>query len=649
MASSNTNDRCFNNDAAANSNDVAASNALAADYSGDGMIVGLNAWIDAAIETLKTTNATTSYPHNNQHNNIVCSREYVSCALKIAHSLADQLCVVDEEKKVTTSAGLDGDGGGGGISLDPSIINEIMAGPHQRQWQQRKYESLAHSIYVRCGANVLTQEEKKDDGSRTTTLSSNDLEPLPLHPDEFSEPDDLGTLAQQLSSLLEGGSDHIIEYLKVRCATLREDLVRDMCIDDDARMVAIHSLGATFFQLFSGGQQVPEQIGTVGQSSVGMLGTEGADRLDHMSKKTQRSTQSSTVSSVESLKSLGLPNALCDMISNMIDRTNEGATGDESYETVTDLRDDLRLMMDSPEVYLRDLDMANASTVGLQMGSIGDKDGRTYFYGRELELATLKESYQRSVSSGCEVAMIYGSSGIGKSMLSNKFAEDVTSRRDGHIHDGGSGVFLSGSFDKLQQSQPFHAISSAFDEYCTLLSTRDDSTVEMVSTALKRDLGDEISSLVTAMPSLRVILGNDYVCDQNDGDSDVAVDAQKRLRYLFCQFVEIILGCQEEPLILFLDDCQWIDAASVALLNQILMMPNKSATNKQRRFFFFGCCRDDEVNEEHPLTLMLSSLETFGTKTTNIMLTSMSKETVNEMVSTTLSLLPRLTRPLADI
>eukprot|EP00984_Skeletonema_dohrnii_P004673 scaffold1639_cov104-Skeletonema_dohrnii-CCMP3373.AAC.3 len=518
-------DHCFEDDAttaAANQDDVAASTVLAADHSGDGMIIGLNAWIDAAIETLKTTTATAITGHNNQHNNIVCSREYVSCALKIAYSIADQLCIVDEKKKVTLSAGLDGDGGGGGISLDPSIINEIMAGPHQRQWQQRKYESLAHSIYVRCGANVLAQEEKKDDGSRATTLTSYDLEPLPLHPAESSEPDDLGILAQQLSSLLEGGSDHIIEYLNVRCATLREDLVRDICIDDDARMVAIHSLGATFFQLFSGGQQVPEQVGTVSQSSVGMLGTEGVDRLDHMSKKTQRSTQSSTVSSVEPLKSLGLPTALCDMISNMIDRTNKGATGDESYKAVTDLRDDLRLMMDSPEVYLRDLDMTHTSTVGLQMGSIGDKDGRTYFYGRELELAALKESYQRSVSSGCEVAMIYGSSGIGKSMLSNKFAEDVTSSRDGHIHDGGSGVFLSGSFDKLQQSQPFHAISSAFDEYCTLLSTRDDSTVAMVSTALKRDLGDEISCLVTAMPSLRVILGNDCVCDQNDGDSGVA-------------------------------------------------------------------------------------------------------------------------------
>jgi len=217
------------------------------------------------------------------------------------------------------------------------------------------------------------------------------------------------------------------------------------------------------------------------------------------------------------------------------------------------------------------------------------------------------------------------------------------------MNDGGSGIFLSGSFDKLQQSQPFHAISSAFDEYCTRLGASDKSTVEMVTTALRRDLGDEMSSLVTVIPNLRSILGNDFVCDKSDENSDVAVDAQKSLRYLFCQFVGIILDCQKEPLVLFLDDCQWIDSASVALLNQILMMPNKSATKKQRQFFFFGCCRDDEVNKEHPLVLMLSSLGTFGLKTTNIMLTSMSKETVNEMVSTTLSLLPRLTRPLSDI
>eukprot|EP00986_Skeletonema_menzelii_P001844 scaffold501_cov145-Skeletonema_menzelii.AAC.1 len=438
----------------------------------DGVIIGLNAWIDAAIQALKTSSTTTGNSNQNQHKNVVCSREYLSCALKIAHSLADQLCVVDVKKEVTSPTV---DEEGGGIALDPSILNEIMAGPHQRLWQQQRYESLAHSIYVRCGAK-LGHEEKQDDGCRAPSFLIDNHEPFPLHCDQSSdETDDLNISSQKLSSLLESGEDHYdIEYLNVKRATLREIIVRDICIIDDRRTVAIQALGATFFQLFSGGQQVMEVLDdTLAEPSMEMGMAEGYDRLDHMSKKTQRTSPSSTVSSVEPLKSLGLPIALCDLISNMVDcASNGGVTDDESYEVMKDVRDDLKLMMDSPEIYLRDLDLTHASNVDLQMESIGCKDGRTSLYGRESELEMLKESYQRSISSGYEVAMIYGSSGIGKSTLSNNFAEYVTAGRAG---SGGSGVFLSGCFDKLQQLQPFQAISSAFDEYCTWLAARDET------------------------------------------------------------------------------------------------------------------------------------------------------------------------------
>lgn len=91
-------------------------------------------------------------------------------------------------------------------------------------------------------------------------------------------------------------------------------------------------------------------------------------------------------------------------------------------------------MRDCPEAYLQDFDMVYAFNVGLQMESIGRKDGHIYFYGRELELDILKESYQRSILCECEVAMIYGSSGIGKSMLSDKFTERVTCRRADNLN-----------------------------------------------------------------------------------------------------------------------------------------------------------------------------------------------------------------------
>ena len=232
--------------------------------------------------------------------------------------------------------------------------------------------------------------------------------------------------------------------------------------------------------------------------------------------------------------------------------------------------------------------------------------------------------------------MICGPSGIGKSKLSQEFARSI---------DDGS-IFLSGRFDKLE-SQPLNAISSAFDNYCAWLSVEDQSMAKKVSAALKENMGEEMACLVTAMPNLANILGADFFNSNQSNKSDTAVDAQQRLRYLFCQFVEVISTCHEEPLILFLDDCQWIDDASVALLNQILMMSGSAITD--HRLFFFGACRDDEMSQSHPLNRMLSSLGSFGTKTTKIHLKSMSKGAVNELVSTELSLLPRITRPLADI
>jgi hypothetical protein len=356
-------------------------------------------------------------------------------------------------------------------------------------------------------------------------------------------------------------------------------------------------------------------------------------------RKTFRTASSESIS-LEPLRSLGLPTALCDLISNMIESTNNGGdtrgVDDETYKSMTDVRDDLKMLMDSPNLYLRDIDIIHASNVGLQFES-------TPLYGREAELETLKESYHRSIlSSECEVAMICGTSGIGKSTLSREFAAYATARSG-----NGGAIFLSGRFDKLQKAQPFHAISSAFDNYCSWLSLRDRMMVEKVSSALKEDIGKEVSSLVTMMPNLASILGNDFDCGKNDYNDNNAVDAQKRQRYLFCQFVEVISRCHEEPLILFLDDCQWIDAASVALLNEILIM--SVASTKGRRFFFYSCCRDDEMSEAHPLSLMLSSVGNFGIKTTKILLTSISKDIVNKMVSATLSLLPRLTRPLSNI
>jgi hypothetical protein len=636
-ATSNKKSELDADDAAAPPPPVAASKPMA-----------MKEWITGAINSLKEKNGLTGdYEINNEE--VICSRAYISCALKIAHSLADELSAVEEQRAYD-------------ISYDEG--GREMFSTNKSSWSQ--------FISVNCEARTIIEDI---DGSQMNESDRglSDLEPIPYC--NVSETEDLQMLNAQLSSWMRTDSPPVeaeVDYLRVQGASLEEYAM------ERKHICGMYALGLLFFELFSGGQIPADELGRLHQSLTRLpaaaekvslhstshrssysedelCGSEGGDsnRIrklqcsdptpDAPSPKTLRTLSDSIL--VEPLKSLGLPTALCDLIRNMVNSTSGDVVGDETYHSMSDLRDDLKLMIDSPDVYLQDIDMVQAVSAGLQWESSGNEGCQTCFYGREAELETLKESYHRSISSNCEVAMICAPSGMGKSRLSEVFAEYVTAAAG---NDGSSdgGIYLSGRFDRLQQSHPFHAISSAFDKYCSWLSVDNRSTAKQVSSALKEGFGEEVSSLVTLMPNLAGILDDDFASSDQDECDDGAVNKQMRLRYLFCQFVEIISRCHKKPLVLFLDDCQWIDAASAGLLIQ-LMMAGSSIEN--HRFFFFGCYRDDEVNEEHPLTSMLTSMGTFGTKTTKICLTSMSKDTVNEMVSTTLSLLPRLTRPLANI
>ena len=711
-------------------------------------------WINGAIDTLRrkndNNNSNVTTTGMDDKHKIICSREYMSCAFIIAHSLANQLSAIEEQSGYE---GGGGNSGGNGLQQQQRRNNNPVNNNLNELWSSKNC-----IIYVNCGTSSIIKENREepkkqkrpsfimkawgrrkknnmDDGQGGDDIDHRD--------NNNADGEEVQSLSNQLSSLLDAdadgqssigsiGSIGSIEYLNIKGATLLNEVTRSPLAYDGRR--EINALGAVFYELFSGGQlqQHPQQqsvtlswhldqsaeledtsgsqlsdmtsipalsipldysntdthglqsamdlidaIGdddelfggnsdgrekrnVAGDGAVGLednyLSTTGRRRSkEFMHQPKRRTSHGDTESiSVERLKSLGLPTALCDLIRNMIDSSTsddgeDHDVDDEAYMSMTDVRDDLRALMENPDLYLRELDIAHASRVGIQFeDGVGGEGDRTSFYGRDAELETLKGCYHRAISGECDVAMISGPSGIGKSKLSEEFARYVTAQSGTSGIGGVRGLFLSGRFDRLHKDRPFHVISSAFDKYCTWLRDRGDrSLVQQVSSALIDHLGEELSSLVAAMPNLASILGSSYDCGKNEEKIEDAADAQKRLRYLFCQFVEIISRCHGVPLVLFLDDCQWIDSGSVALLNQILIMSGSAIKN--HNFFFYGSCRDDEMNDQHPLTIMLSSVGNFGTKTTKIQLTLMDKDTVNKMLSTTLALLPRLTRPLADI
>eukprot|EP00573_Skeletonema_grethae_P004439 CAMPEP_0201694914 /NCGR_PEP_ID=MMETSP0578-20130828/7019_1 /ASSEMBLY_ACC=CAM_ASM_000663 /TAXON_ID=267565 /ORGANISM="Skeletonema grethea, Strain CCMP 1804" /LENGTH=1341 /DNA_ID=CAMNT_0048180665 /DNA_START=152 /DNA_END=4177 /DNA_ORIENTATION=- len=346
-------------------------------------------------------------------------------------------------------------------------------------------------------------------------------------------------------------------------------------------------------------------------------------------KKKHTSQQNRDISNncsapAESLRAKGLPSPLCDLVANMLDCINGTLSGEDSYQSMADVRSDLRLMLDNPNTFLRDVDTTKLSTAGLQLIE------KTMF-GRNVELSSIKDAYQRSISGECRPVTITGTSGTGKSLLANEFGKFVSSA---------GGIFLSGKFDQLQQGKPFSALASAFDQYCGILLQYDDvaSPKEEVAFQLRSVLGKESYHLSKIIPSLATILGSELPVPNHNED---CINAQKRVQYLLCKFVEVISSSSSVPITLFLDDLQWADTASIAVVNQLLFAAGPSS---HKNFFFLACIR-----ERDSTTKWLPGIDILVAGGIKIKLDCMGEHTLNAMVSETLRLSPRLTRTLSNV
>ncbi len=436
----------------------------------------------------------------------------------------------------------------------------------------------------------------------------------------------------------------------------------------DFIMERIYSLGVVFHVLFSGGER-PEQFPTkpavLAEEQKSL--TEASEDLDPLPfdqpanidlasalslfdgiddddfvydhtfddapnpKKKHASQQNVDIRSnhsipVEALREKGLPSSLCDLVANMLDCTKGTLSGKDSYQSMSDVRSDLRLMLDNPNTFLRDLDLTKLSTTDSQFIE------KTMF-GRKAELSSIKDAYRRSISipGKCGLVTIIGASGTGKSLLANEFGKFVSS-------DGG--IFLSGKFDQLQQGKPFSALASTFDQYCGLLLQHEGmaSTKEEVARQLRSVLGRESYYLAKIIPNLAIVLGCTISVLSHNED---CINAQKRVQYLLCQFVQVVSSSSPVPIALFLDDLQWADAASIAAVNQLLFAAGPSSS---KNFFFLGCAR-----EKDSTTNWWPGVDILVAGGININLDCMDEHTLNTMISETLCLSPRLTRTLSKV
>ncbi|MGB7708738.1 MAG: AAA family ATPase [Microcoleus sp.] len=275
-------------------------------------------------------------------------------------------------------------------------------------------------------------------------------------------------------------------------------------------------------------------------------------------------------------------------------------------------------------------------------------------YGREKEVAQLLAAFERVASgrspqpplirgaledsplikgggevshlSGSEMMLVAGFSGIGKTAVVNEVHKPIVRQR---------GYFIKGKYDQFQRNIPFSAFVQAFRDLIGQLLSESDTELQTWKHQILTAVGDNGQVLIDVIPELENIIGKQPQATELSGSP-----AQNRFNLLFQKFVQVFTS-KEHPLVMFLDDLQWSDSASLNLL-KLLMQDNG-------HLLILGAYRDNEVSPVHPFMLTVDEIHKTGATVNTITLSPLSEAELNLLVADTLNCESSLAQPLTKL
>jgi predicted ATPase/tRNA A-37 threonylcarbamoyl transferase component Bud32 len=248
-------------------------------------------------------------------------------------------------------------------------------------------------------------------------------------------------------------------------------------------------------------------------------------------------------------------------------------------------------------------------------------------YGRELEIDKLITTFEKTAKGETHLMMVTGYSGTGKSALVSEIYKPITSRK---------GYFIEGKFDQYQRSIPYYAILKAFDALIHILLTETESKLKRIKSDMLGVLGQEGKVLTDVMPSLELIIGKQLPVAEVSGE-----DAQNRFNYVFQKWLSV-LCTEQHPIVLFIDDLQWADSASLDLLETLML-------KSDNHFFCIGAYRDNEVSSAHPLSITLDELRNENIRLNVIHLENLSLNNLEDLLADSLLSNQSFVKKLAEL
>ncbi|MDZ7958115.1 MAG: AAA family ATPase [Aulosira sp. DedQUE10] len=359
-----------------------------------------------------------------------------------------------------------------------------------------------------------------------------------------------------------------------------------------------YSLGITFFELLTG--QLPFQ---------------SDDPMElihcHIAKQPTK----------WEVKSEEIPPILYDILIKLMAKNPE-----DRYQSALGLKFDLENCLEQLQTTGKIVDFSIASRDVCDRFLIPEK-----LYGRQAEVQVLLDAFERVASkthASSELMLVAGFSGIGKTAIVNEVHKPIVRQR---------GYFIKGKFDQFQRNIPFSAFVQALRDLMAQLLTETDSQLEQWQRKILSALGDNGQVIIEVIPELEGIIGKQPASVELSGNA-----AQIRFNLLFQKFIRVFTT-PSHPLVIFLDDLQWVDSASLRLI-QLLMSEAETGY-----LLLIGAYRNNEVSISHPLILTLDEIGKSQAIVNTITLASLNLYDLNHLIADTLSCPAEIAAPLAEL
>jgi PAS domain S-box-containing protein len=358
----------------------------------------------------------------------------------------------------------------------------------------------------------------------------------------------------------------------------------------------LYALGVTFYQMLTG-----------------VLPFTASDSMEwvhcHLARR--------PVAPAERLREV--PGAVSAIIMKLLAKTTE-----DRYQTAAGLESDLQTCLTKWQAEHRIDDFPLGAYDTPDRLVIPEK-----LYGRRREIDALLASFNRVVS-GCapELVMLSGYAGIGKSSVVHELYKMLVPSR---------ALFASGKFDQYKRDIPYLTLAQAFESLIRPLLGKRDPDLAAWREAFREALGPNGRLIVDLVPELSLIIG-----DQPPVPELPSQDTQGRFQSVLRRFLGVF-ATRERPLVLFLDDLQWLDSATLDILEDLLTQPDV------QHLLLIGAYRDNEVDAAHPLIRKLEAIRTAGAAVTEIILAPLAREDLSRLIGNSLHCEPESAGPLVQV